>query len=455
MCFKRLIDNQRNFFRTGATLPVSFRINQLVRLKKLLKENETVLIDALKSDLGKSAFEAYTTEIGMVYQEINTALRNVEKWANPRRVPLPIFHFPASGYIIPEPYGTVLIISPWNYPVQLSLNPLVSAIAAGNCVILKPSANSARVSQVLADLISRLYPRKYIAVVQGGREENAALIEQRFDKIFFTGSTAVGRVVMEAASRHLTPVTLELGGKSPVIVDRTANLGVAARRILWGKTINSGQTCVAPDYVLVDYRIKSELLKAMKIELKRLWGVSPLSNREYPRIINKKHFDRLIELMRNENIFLGGGYDSSTLRIEPTVLDEVDFDSPVMQQEIFGPILPVLAYKSLDEAIFRIVTRPKPLALYLFTRDKSVKNRVLGEISFGGGCINDTLMHLASSKLPFGGVGSSGMGRYHGKYGFCTFSHEKSVVNKGFFPDISIRYPPYSGKLRLVKQLLK
>ncbi len=451
----RLVTEQHRFFRTGKTLSPAFRREQLGRLKAALSSREQELLMALKADLNKSPFEAFTTELGIVHEELNTAIRNVENWAAPRRAPLSLLHFPASGWILPEPYGVALIMAPWNYPVQLILNPLIAALAAGNCAVVKPSAYAPHVSAALAYLLRGLYPEKYVAVVEGGREENAALLEQEFDTIFFTGSVEVGKVVMEAAARRLTPVTLELGGKSPVIVDKTANLRLAARRILWGKTVNSGQTCVAPDYVLADRQILDGLLKAMRAELKRLWGISPLSNPDYPCIINEKHFRRLLGLMRDEHAFLGGGFDSGTRRIEPTVLDSVTFDSPVMQEEIFGPLLPVLPYDTLDEAIARVAERPKPLALYLFTNDRAVEQRVLRELSFGGGCVNDTLMHLVSTRLPFGGVGASGMGRYHGKYGFDAFSHEKSVVRKAGCLDIPLRYPPYRGKLGLAKLLMK
>lgn len=455
MDFNQLVKNQRLYFRTGETLQVPFRIKQLILLKKMLKAHEPELFAALRADLGKSAFEAYATELGMVYEEINTAVRNVGKWSSPHRVILPPVILPAAGQIRPEPYGVALIISPWNYPVQLTLNPLVSAIAAGNCAVVKPSAYAPNVSRLLAKLLGNLYPRRYIAVAEGGRQENAALLEQKFDTIFFTGSVEVGKVVMAAAARNLTPVTLELGGKSPVIVDKTANLKIAARRILWGKTVNSGQTCVAPDYVLVDRSVRGKLLQAMRVELKRLWGSAPLDNDDYPRIINDKHFERLTGLMKFEHVYLGGKYDSASLKIEPTVLVDVKPDSPVMQEEIFGPILPVISYDTLDEATAFILSRPKPLALYLFTSDKETERRVMGEVSFGGGCVNDTLVHLAPSKLPFGGVGESGMGRYHGKYGFDAFTHEKSVVRKGFFPDIPLRYPPYHSKLWIVKMFMK
>ncbi len=452
---RRLVAEQHRFFRTGKTLSPAFRREQLGRLKAALIAREQELLMALKADLNKSPFEAFATELGMVHEELNAAIQNVERWAAPRRVPLSLLHFPASGHILPEPYGVALIMAPWNYPVQLTLNPLIAALAAGNCAVVKPSAYAPHVSAVLAYLLRGLYPEKYVAVVEGGREENTALLEQEFDTIFFTGSVEVGKVVMEAAARHLTPVTLELGGKSPVIVDRSANLRLAARRILWGKTVNSGQTCVAPDYVLADRQILDGLLKAMRIELKRLWGVSPLSNPDYPCIVNEKHFQRLLGLMRDEHAFLGGGFDSGTLRIEPTVLDSVTLDSPVMKEEIFGPLLPVLPYDTLDEAIGVVTGRPKPLALYLFTNDRAVEQRVLREVSFGGGCVNDTVMHLVSTRLPFGGVGASGMGRYHGKYGFDTFSHEKSIVRKSNCLDVPLRYPPYRGKLGLAKFLMK
>ena len=455
MDVKQVVARQRQFFRTGKTLPVMFRLEQLLRLKRIIKAREGALLSALNADLGKSRFEAYTTELGMVYEELNAAIRNVETWAAPKRVPLSLAHFPARAEIRPEPYGVALIISPWNYPVQLTLNPLVSAIAAGNCAVVKPSAYAPAVSHQIALLIEEVFPPRYVAVVEGGRQENAALLEQAFDTIFFTGSVEVGKVVMEAASRHLTPVTLELGGKSPVIVDRTANIAVAARRILWGKTVNSGQTCVAPDYVLVDRRVKDQLLSAMRVELKRLWGNHPLQHPDYPCIVNDKHFRRLLGLMGNEHVFLGGGFDSMTRRIEPTVLDEVTFRSPVMREEIFGPILPVIAFDSLDQAIEAVRRRPKPLALYLFTQDSQTEREVLTRLSFGGGCVNDTLMHLVSTKLPFGGVGASGMGRYHGKYGFDTFSHDKSVVHKSCGVDVPLRYPPYRGKLPLAKLLMR
>ncbi|HIZ19688.1 MAG TPA: aldehyde dehydrogenase [Firmicutes bacterium] len=452
---QQLVDSQHAYFRTGQTLSPAFRRRQLCRLKAALSEREPELLLALKADLNKSAFEAYTTELGMVHEELTTAIRHVEKWAAPRKVPLSILHFPGSGWVQPEPYGVALIMSPWNYPVQLTLNPLIAAMAAGNCAVVKPSAYAPHTSQVLALLLRGLFPEEYVAVVEGGREENTALLEQKFDTIFFTGSVAVGKIVMQAAARYLTPVTLELGGKSPVIVDKSANLRLAARRILWGKTVNSGQTCVAPDYVLVDRTIQNDLLKAMRAELKRLWGVSPLSNPDYPCIINEKHFYRLLGLLKDQHAYIGGGYDSGTRRIEPTVLDNANFDSPVMQEEIFGPILPVIPYDSLDQAIDAVVSRPKPLALYLFTNDRAVENRVLQEISFGGGCVNDTLMHLVSTNLPFGGVGESGMGQYHGKYGFDTFSHPKSIVKKSNRLDIPLRYPPFRGKYRLAKRMMK
>ena len=452
---RALLEQQQRFFRTGKTLSPAFRIEQLRRLKAVLSGWEPQLLAALKADLNKAAFEGYATEIGMVLHELNEAIRRVETWSRPRRVSLPLLQFPAAGEIRPEPYGVALIMAPWNYPLQLTLVPLISALAAGNCAVVTPSAYAPHTSRLLAQMLGALYPPRYVAVVEGGREENSVLLELPFDLIFFTGSPAVGRIVMKAAAAHLTPVILELGGKSPVLVDRTANIRIAARRILWGKTVNSGQTCVAPDYVLVDRAVRDQLLQAMRSELKRLWGVSPLSNPDYPCIINEKHFQRLLRLLRSEHAYIGGGFDSGTRRIEPTVLDQVALDSPIMQEEIFGPLLPVIPYDTLDQAIDYVRKHDQPLALYLFTGDRCVERKVLRSVSFGGGCINDTLMHLVTSRLPFGGVGASGMGRYHGKYGFDAFSHEKSVVRRGIFPDIPLRYPPYRGKLRAVKWFMQ
>lgn len=455
MTIPELAAAQRRFFNSGRTRSVAFREEQLRRLQAGLRAEEKTLLAALKQDLNKSAGEAYMTELGIVYDELSFALKHLRRWAKPKGVRLPLFQFPASGCILPEPYGTALLIAPWNYPVQLTLNPLIAALAAGNCAVVKPSAYAPAVSAALAKLLSNIFPAAYVAVVEGGRQENAELLEQKWDTIFFTGSVAVGRAVMQAASRHLTPVSLELGGKSPVIVDATANLKLAARRILWGKTINAGQTCVAPDYVLADNRVKAALVREMERQLRFLWGRHPLEKAEYPRIVNQKHFERLMGLMAGEHAAVGGECDAAALRIAPTVLDRVTPASPVMQEEIFGPLLPVIGFDSLDEAIRFVRERPRPLALYVFSEDTAAVRRVLGQLSFGGGCVNDTIMHLATHQLPFGGVGDSGMGRYHGKFGFDTFTHYKAVLCQSTCLDLPLRYPPYTPRLSLMKRFLK
>ena len=455
MDFTALVEAQRTYFHSGATRSAAFRLEQLSRLKTLLTVHEETLLAALKADLNKSAGEGYMTELGIVHDELRYAMKHLRGWMRPRRKRMPLSHFPGSGRLIPEPYGVALILSPWNYPLQLTLNPLVAALAAGNCAVIKPSAYAPATSAALAQLLAEAFPPEYVAVVEGGRQENAALLEQVFDTIFFTGSVAVGRLVMESAARHLTPVTLELGGKSPVIVEKSANLRVAARRILWGKTVNSGQTCVAPDYVLVQREVRDALLREMEEQLRVLWGEDALARADYPRIVNRKHFDRLTGLLDGEICTLGGGTDAQTLRIAPTVLAEVTPDSPVMQEEIFGPLLPVLSFDRMEEAVSFVRARPKPLALYLFTEDAAVKRRILQQLSFGGGCVNDTLMHLATHQLPFGGVGESGMGHYHGKFGFDTFTHYKSVVQCSAKLDVPLRYPPCDAKLCMMKWFLK
>ena len=397
MDFPALLAAQRRYFATGETRKPAFRVEQLRRLQLLLAAREKDLLAALEEDLGKSAYEGYMTELGLVKAEVREAIRRTEEWAAPRRAAMPLAQFPAFGTVTPEPFGVALIMAPWNYPVQLTLNPLVAALAAGNCAVVKPSAYAPATSAALARLLEEAYPPDYVAVVEGGRRENSALLDQKFDTIFFTGSVAVGKVVMAAAARQLTPVTLELGGKSPVIVDATADLRLAARRILWGKTVNSGQTCVAPDYVLADRRIKGALLEEMRRELRRLWGPDPLRRPDYPRIVNEKHYRRLTGLLEGQTPFLGGRCDPENLRVAPTVLDKAAPDDPVMQEEIFGPILPVLAYHTLEGAVRFIEERPRPLALYLFTRSDRARCRVMEQVSFGGGCVNDTLVHLAAT----------------------------------------------------------
>lgn len=454
MDFEQMVTGQHQFFASGKTLPVEFRLEQLQLLKAWIGTHESEIMDALHKDLCKSEFESYATEIGIVNEEIAYAMRRVRKWCKPRRVRTPLAQFPSASRIYSEPYGVALIISPWNYPFQLTVAPLVGAICAGNCAVVKPSAYSPNTSALLHAMAEELFAAEYVQVVEGGRKENEALLDQRFDYIFFTGSVAVGRTVMEKAARHLTPVSLELGGKSPCIVDETANLALAARRIVWGKVLNAGQTCVAPDYLLVQAGIKDKLLEEIRKAVRRDWGETPLVNPELPKIINAKHYERLRGLMQQGDIVIGGQCDGTAQKIAPTWIDHVDWDSKIMGEEIFGPIMPVLTFDTLEEAIERVNTRPKPLALYLFSADAQHEKEVLARVSFGGGCVNDTIVHLATSRMPFGGVGESGMGAYHGKASFDTFTHYKSVLKKSRHIDIPLRYAPYKGKLWLVKKFM-
>jgi acyl-CoA reductase-like NAD-dependent aldehyde dehydrogenase len=395
--------------------------------------------------------EAYASEIGMVLHEINYAIGNLKSWAKPRRVRTPRDHFLASSFIYAEPLGVILIIGPWNYPFQLVLSPLVGAIAAGNCSVLKPSEIASASSDVIASLIGHHFEPGFITVIQGGAETTQRLLAEKFDYIFFTGGTRVGKIVMEAAAKHLTPVTLELGGKSPCIVDRDVHIEYAARRITWGKFLNAGQTCVAPDYLLVDRSIKDELLERMKTCIREFYGDDPSRSPDYGRVISERHFDRLSQLLQGGKIIIGGDADAGDRYIAPTVIDHVSWNDEIMQEEIFGPILPVIEYGDLEEAISAINGRPKPLSLYFFSRNRGNQERVLRETSSGGVCINDTIIHLGTRTLPFGGVGESGMGSYHGKASFDTFSHQKSVLRRSFLFDTKLRYPPYRDKLKYLK----
>ena len=441
MEFTPLMDRQRQFFRSGVTLDLSRRKQALRDLLREIEAREDELLTALQTDLGKAPFEGYMTELGMVREEIRFHLKHLDHWARDKRVPTPLSQFPARSIRHPEPYGVVLIMAPWNYPIQLSLEPLIGAISAGNCAVLKPSAYAPACSHALKELISACLPDNWVTVVEGGRAENQALLEQPFDYIFFTGSVAVGRHVMEMAARNLTPVTLELGGKSPVIVTADADLPLAARRIIFGKLLNAGQTCVAPDYLLVDRKVQEKLSE-------------PLDHPDYPRIINEKHLHRLEGLLTGGRVVCGGTVKEG--RIAPTLMDNLESDAPVMQEEIFGPILPILPFDTLEEAMDFVSRRPKPLALYLFSRDKGVQKKVLTRLSFGGGCLNDTIVHLTSPHLPFGGVGASGMGAYHGKASFDTFTHVKSILIRGSRPDLDLRYHPYSDKKeRLLRRFLR
>lgn len=451
--YREILQKQRAYFREGKCKSIEFRIAQLMRLERWISKNEQLILNALHQDLHKSPFEAYATEIGIIKEEIRYMAKNLRNWAKPRRVPTPLTQFPACSFIYPEPYGVVLIMAPWNYPFQLTAAPLIGAISAGNCAVIKPSAYAPCTSSVIARMVKELFPPGYITVIEGGRRENEALLNEKFDYIFFTGSVDVGKYVMEKAARHLTPVSLELGGKSPCIVDETADLKIAAKRIVWGKFLNSGQTCVAPDYILVQKSVKEKLLSYLKKYIRRMYGDNPCYNPEYPKIINQKHFDRVMGLMKDAKIVCGGGSRRDTLQIEPTVLENVTWDSPVMTEEIFGPLLPVLTFFDLKEAVSVVNARPRPLALYLFTKNRKTEALILRNVSYGGGCINDTVVHLATSHLPFGGVGDSGMGGYHGKASFETFTHKKSIMKKANIIDIPVRYAPFKNKLKILKKL--
>ncbi len=451
MTITDIVNQQRAFFQTGVTLPISYRKQALNKLKKAIQTHEKELLEALHTDLGKSEMEAYMCEVGLTISEINYISARLRRWARNKRVCTPLANFPAKSFTVQEPYGVTLIMSPWNYPVLLTLEPLVGAIAAGNCCVLKPSDYSPATSKVIASLIAEIFPPEYVTVVTGGRKENADLLEQHFDYIFFTGGVTVGKLVMEKAAQHLTPITLELGGKSPCIVDKTANIPLAARRIVFGKYLNCGQTCIAPDYILIDESVHDEFVACVKKEIMAMYTANPLTFAAYGKIINRKHFDRLLGLIDPAKVVHGGGSNPDTLQIEPTVLDNVTPNDAVMQEEIFGPIMPILTFRSseaqsfADWAIEFIRNRPTPLALYIFTNDKKTEKRFLKTVQFGGGCVNDTIMHLATSEMAFGGVGNSGMGSYHGKKSFETFSHEKSIVKKPNWIDLPIRYQPYTS----------
>lgn len=457
---KSILDKQSKYFDSQATKDIDFRIKQLNRLKDAMNKYEDKLNEALYIDLGKHKNESYMTEIGFVYHSISHMIKNIKKWAKPERKKTPFYLMPSKSFVISEPYGSVLIIGPYNYPVQLLLEPLAGAIAAGNTAVLKPSELSPNVSKVMKEMIEDTFEEDYIACVEGGVETNTSLINSPFDYIFFTGSPKVGSIVMEAAAKNLVPVTLELGGKSPVIVDESADIKEAARRIIWGKTLNAGQTCVAPDYLMVNKRVKDELINEMKNALHEYFGDSIEESSSFGRIINDRHFNRIKGLIERdrEGIVFGGSYNEEKRYIEPTIIEVSSFESATMSEEIFGPVLPVLTYENLDDAIKEIKRLSKPLALYLFTKKKDVEQKVLGKISSGGVCINDTIMHLANNNIPFGGVGNSGIGSYHGKETFKTFSHRRSVLKKssGFGFAGSILYPSYTEKqLNLVKKIFK
>ena len=454
---RALLDTQRAFFRSGVTLPVKARRQHLAALYAAIQKHEEEIADALRSDLGKSRYESFMCEIGLVLSEISYMRRHVKRFSKRKREKSPLAQFPSCSYEQPVPRGCTLIMSPWNYPFLLTMEPLVDALAAGNVAIIKPSAYSPATADIVEKIITECFSPEYVAVVRGGRAENTALLEQKFDFIFFTGSGGVGREVLRRAAEHLTPTVLELGGKSPCLIDASADVDLAAKRIVFGKFLNCGQTCVAPDYVLCERSVKEKFVEAVKREVERQYGALPLENPSYGKIINEKHFERLCGLIDEKKVVLGGKTCPDTCQIAPTVMDDVHADDAVMQEEIFGPILPILPFDDFDAVVDELKTKEKPLALYLFTSNKKHIRRVDTELCFGGGCVNDVVIHLATSEMGFGGVGESGMGSYHGRCGFDAFSHKKSMVNKKTWLDLPMRYAPYRSKFyaRLLRMFLK
>lgn len=453
---QQMIEKQRGYFMSGATLSVDKRLDALKKLQMCIQKHEAEIHATLKKDLGKSGMESYMCETGMVLEEIRYMLKHVRTFSKKKRVRTPLAQFAANSFQIPSPYGVVLVMSPWNYPFLLTMDPVVEAIAAGNTVVVKPSAYSPNTTEVVKRLIEECFDPEYVSVVTGGRAENTYLLQAHFDYIFFTGSQAVGKAVMRHAAEHLTPVTLELGGKSPCVVERTANLNMAAKRIVFGKFLNCGQTCVAPDYVYCDAAIKDELVEEIQKQIRKQYGKDPLKNKNYGKIINEKHFARLCRLIDVQKVVYGGDRREETLQIAPTVMDHVTFEDAVMQEEIFGPILPILTYDSFDQAIETINSMAHPLALYIFTEDKKAADKILTHCGFGGGCVNDVIIHLATTEMGFGGFGESGMGSYHGKRGFDTFTHYKSIVDKKTWLDLPMRYQPYKKLYdRLVRMVMR
>ena len=442
-----LLEKQRAYYRSGATVPVNFRIEQLKKLYSTVKKYETEVNDALKSDLGKSCYEGFMCESGLVLAEISYMIRNTKRFAKRKTVYTPLAQFASHSFKQPVPYGNTLIMSPWNYPFLLTIDPLADAIAAGNTAIVKPSAYSPATGKIIEKIITECFSNEYVAVVTGGRAENSALLEQKFDFVFFTGSQAVGKEVLRHTAEHLTPAVLELGGKSPCIVDASANIKLAAKRIVWGKYLNCGQTCVAPDYILCEKSIKEKFVTEVINQIKKQFGENPLENKDYGKIINEKHFARLCGLIDKSKVVIGGETNAETCQIAPTVMNNVSYDDKIMSEEIFGPIMPILTFDNFNSLIDELKEKDKPLALYIFSSDNKHIKRVTTELSYGGGCINDVVIHLATSEMGFGGVGESGMGAYHGKDGFDAFSHYKSIVDKKVWMDLPMRYQPFKNKL--------
>ncbi|MFP4547612.1 MAG: aldehyde dehydrogenase [Fidelibacterota bacterium] len=447
----KIVALQKDFFQSNKTKDISFRRSQLLKLRRVLQENESALMTAIYKDFKKSEFDTFTNEFLLLYEDIKEALKKLKKWSKRKRVCTNLVNFPAKSYIIPEPYGVSLIIGAWNYPYQLSLAPVIPAIAAGNTVVLKPSELPAHTSAAMAKMINENFDPEFFTVVEGGVPETQALLKQNFDKIFFTGSVPVGKIVYKAAAENLTPVTLELGGKSPAIITENCNLKMTVKRLIWAKFLNAGQTCIAPDYVVAHESIKADFLAAAKKEIEN--AHYSFDNHNYVQIINTANYNRLIDLLDNKKIVYGGSHDEALRYIEPTIMSDITFDDKVMADEIFGPILPVISYTKLDDIIATIKNRPKPLSCYVYTKDKRVKEKVLHEISFGGGCVNDAIMHITNSNLPFGGVGNSGIGTYHGDAGFKAFTHYKSIMEKPTWFELNLKYYPYTKKkLKLVRR---
>ncbi len=449
------LQEQKRYFDSGETRDIKFRIKQLKKLKQAIVDHEKEILDAISADLRRSDVEAYITEIAILFQDIDHTVRNLRKWSRPRRVGTPWLYQPARSKVVPEPYGQVLIIAPWNYPFQLLIAPLIPAIASGNVAVLKPSELSPATSRVISRIISKTFEQKYVFAVEGGVEVSRNLLQEKFDYIFFTGGTQVGKIIMEAAAKNLTPVTLELGGKSPVVIDKKVSLDKAARKVAWGKFINSGQTCLAPDYLLVHREVKDRFMERLTHHIKEFYGEDPGKSKDYSRIINSRHLERLRGLMKHGKKVIGGKVNEKDLYIAPTIFEDVNLNHPIMQEEIFGPLLPVMEYGSVDEAISIMKSMPKPLALYLFTGDKKVEKRIVKEVSSGGMVINDTFLHVANHYLPFGGVGPSGIGAYHGKHGFETLSHHKAVMKKSLLFDIPFRYPPHGNTMWVFKRIFE
>ncbi len=454
MIISDLLQSQKQFFKTGATLHYAFRLEMLMKLKRVVEKNESRIYEALRSDLNKSKTESYTSEISFITKEIDFSAKNLKKWMKLRKVSTQFINQPGKSYIFSQPRGTALIIAPWNYPLGLSLTPLVSSIAAGNCTVLKPSEIAPFTSQLIADIISDNFDSNYLAVVQGGPEVTSELISEQIDCVFFTGSTRVGKIILKQAAEHLLPVTLELGGKNPCIVDSEIDLEVTAKRIAFGKFFNAGQTCIAPDYLLVNRKIADDFIAKLTEIIDRFYPENS-GNSDFTHIINEKHFLRLSGMLRDGKIIKGGKSDFQTLYIEPTLMTDITPDSPLLTEEIFGPILPIFIYDSLEDEIRKINSKPKPLSLYFFTKDKAKIKRMMRNTSSGGFCVNGTIHPIVSNTLPFGGVGASGMGEYHGKFGFNTFSHQKAVMHKSFWLDIPVAYPPYKTSIEILKKVMK